>query len=156
MSDSSRRCINQGRPPVNRLRVVLGDPPIDWSVIHDRTAWERIAATRDRHAADVIRREVLARGRRALLIFGSGHVQNEKAFDPYGKPNRIRSPNLAELLETEHPRETLFVLADWMTAELDSRLAEWRPPMLARLKRTGLGDLHAGPPQRTPQLAGSG
>ena len=147
------RSINQHRPPASRLRVVLADPPIDWSMIHDHLAWERVAETRDRHAADVIEREVLARGHRALLIFGSGHVHNEKAFDPYGKPNRIHSPNLAELLESGHPGETCFVLADPMTAELDTRLAEWRPPVLARLRGTWLGDLHIGPPPGTPRLA---
>jgi hypothetical protein len=145
------RSVNRRRLPATRLRAVLADPPIDWSAIHDRPAWERVAATRDRHFADVIERDVLARGRRALLVFGSGHVQNEKAFD--ARPNRARSPNLAELLDAEHPGDTLFVLADWMTAELDRRLADWRPPVLARLKGTWLGDLHAGPPADTPRLA---
>jgi hypothetical protein len=147
------RSINQRRLPDRRLRVLLADPPIDWSMIHDRTGWERIAATRDRHAADVIDREVLARGHRALLLFGSGHINNEEAFDRYGKPNRIRSPNLAELLKAEHPGETLFVLADRMTVKWDTRLAAWRPPVLARLKGTTLGDLHVGPARSTPRLA---
>jgi hypothetical protein len=146
------RSVNQRRPPASRLRVILADPPIEWSTIHDRTEWEQISATRDRHAADVISREVLATGHRALLIFGSGHVQNEKAFDAYGKPQRIRSPNLAELLQEEHPGATLFVGADWMTAELDMRLAEWRHPALVRLKGTWLGHTHLGPPSGTPRF----
>src|SRR5205807_836164 len=104
------RSVNQHRPQGRRLRVVLADPPIDWSMIHDRAAWEQVTVTRDRRAADVVERETLARGHRALLIFGSGHVENEKAFDLYGKGNRARAPNLAELLEAGHPGETLFVL----------------------------------------------
>src|SRR5439155_25879171 len=64
-----------------------------------------------------------------------------------------RSPNLAELLDAEHPGQTCFVLADWMTAELDARLGQWRPPLLARLKGTSLGDLHAGPSASGPRLA---
>jgi hypothetical protein len=146
------RSVNQRRPPGSRLRVVLADPPIEWSNIHNRTEWEQVVATRDRHAADVIGREVLATGHRALLIFGSGHVQNEKAFDAYGKPNRIRSANLAELLQDVHPGATFVVVADWMTAELDRRLVEWRPPALVRLKGTWLGDTHVGPPSGTPRF----
>lgn len=146
------RSVNQRRPSGSRLRVVLADPPIEWKSIHDRTEWEQIAATRDRHAADVINREVLATGHRGLLIFGSGHVQNERAFDAYGKPKRIRSPNLAELLQDAHPGATLFVVADWMTAELDRRLAQWPHPALVRLKGTWLGDTHLGPPSSTPRF----
>ena len=40
-----------------------------------------------------------------------------------------------------------------MTVEWDTRLAAWRPPVLARLKGTWLGDLHLGPPLSTPRLA---
>src|SRR5213076_1928531 len=68
------RSVNRNRPPARQLHVVLADPPIEWSAIHDRASWEAIASSRDRFAADAIERDVLARGRRALLIFGSGHV----------------------------------------------------------------------------------
>jgi len=139
------RAVNSNRPSAARLRVVLADPPIDWSVVRDRASWERIAATRDGFAADTIEREVLARGRQALLVFGSGHVQREKAFG-------ARSPNLAELLLMRHPGAAFLVLADWMTPELDDRLAGWQPPALARLKGTWLGDVHVGPPASTPRL----
>lgn len=75
------RDVNERRPSGRHLRVVLADPPIDWAAILDQTSWERLAAARDRHAADVVEREVLAPGHHALLIFGSGHVQRERAFD---------------------------------------------------------------------------
>jgi hypothetical protein len=143
------RAVNESRPPARRLRVVLADPPLDWTRIHDRAAWERVAASRDRHAADVIDREVLARGRRALLVFGSGHIENEKA---YGGPGPGRTPNLAELLTAEHPGATLHVLADW-TPEVDRRPASWRPPALVFLSGTSLGEVHVGPPADTPRLA---
>jgi hypothetical protein len=146
------RSVNRSRHSGGRLRVLLADPPIDWSSIHDRAAWELIAATRDRHAADIVERESLARGRRALLIFGSGHIQNEGAFDRYGKSGRTRSPNLAELLQARHPGTTFFILADWMTPELDARLAGVHPPALAQLHGTSLGDVHVGPPESTPRL----
>jgi hypothetical protein len=146
------RDVNQRRPSARRLRVLLADPPIDWAAIRDQTTWERLAATRDRHAADVVEREVLARGHQALLIFGSGHVQRERAFDRFGKPSRPREPNLAVILDSRHPGETLFVLADWMTPRLDRRLARWRAPVLALLKGTWLGDVSVGPPTDTPRL----
>lgn len=146
------RAVNQDRVAAHRLRVVLADPPIDWSNIHDRAAWEHIVATRDRHAADVIDREVLNAHRVGLLIFGSGHVEYESAFGAYGKDGQVRLPNLAELLQEAHPGITLFVTADWMPKALDARLAGWRPPVLVGLNGTWLGKAHVGPPADTPLL----
>ena len=53
------RSVNQHRP--RRLRVLLADPPLDWTTIHRREDWEQAAATRDEHAAEVVEREVLAK-----------------------------------------------------------------------------------------------
>jgi len=138
------RDVNRTRPTGKYLRAVLADPPIDWAVVADRTAWEQIAATRDQHAAGVIRDEVLARGRRALLIFGSGHV--EQAFRPH------RPSNLAELLEAERPGGTLYITADWGNRKTTAALVHWRPPVLVRLKGTSLGAIHVGPPTQTPRF----
>jgi hypothetical protein len=149
---STVRDVNRTRPPARRLRVVLADPGIDWSLIHDRAAWERIAATRDRHAADVIEREVLARGRRAILVFGSGHVERESAFDRNDVSRRPRSPNLIELLEAEHPGAAFLVTADGMNPDLDARLARWSPPTLLSLRGTSLGEAHSGQAAQGPSL----
>jgi hypothetical protein len=149
---SSIRDVNRTRSPERRLRVVLADPGIDWSLIHDRAAWERIAGTRDRHAADVIEREVLARGRRAILVFGSGHVERESAFDGNDVPRRPRSPNLVELLEAEHPGAAFLVTADWMNVDLDARLNHWVPPTLFDLRGTSLGQAHSGASAQGPLL----
>jgi hypothetical protein len=83
------RAVNATLPRERQLRVVLGDLPVDWDaarrsppkpgekrllgqpVRDDATAG---AMDRDRHAADMIQREILARQRRALLIFGDMHV----------------------------------------------------------------------------------
>jgi len=139
------RDVNRTRPTSKHLRVVLADPAIDWAAVGDRTAWERIAATRDQHAAGVIRQEVLARGHRALLVFGSGHVDRPQAF-------RTVPPNLAELLDAERPGWTFYVTADWGNAEIDAFLVRWRPPVFFRLKGTSLGAIHVGPPTQTPRL----
>lgn len=149
---STVRDVNRTRRPERRLRVVLADPGIDWSLIHDRATWERVAGTRDRHAADVIEREVLARGRRAILVFGSGHVEHESAFDRYDVPRRPRTPNLIELLEAEHPGAAFLVTADWMNPDLDARLARWSPPTLLSLRGTSLGQAHSGPAAQGPLL----
>jgi hypothetical protein len=146
------RAINQ-RQRGRRLRVLLADPALDWSSIR-RVDWERIARMRDQHAASLVEREVLARGRRALLIFGSGHVTRDTAFDAYG-PARDRQPNLAELLAGAHPGSILLIWAHvpgWMTNAVDPRLASWTKPAIAPLKGTWLGAINVGPPGQSPTL----
>jgi len=146
------REVNRTRPTGKYLRVVLADPAMDWAAVGDTATWERIAATRDQHAAGVILHEVLARGRRALLVFGSGHLERQQAFDRYGKPRRHRSSNLAALLDGEHPGWTFYVTADWGNAATNALLVHRRPPVLLRLKGTSLGAIHVGPPTQTPRL----
>lgn len=58
--------------------MLLGGPPIDWTTVNRRDEWERIAATTDEHAALVVEREVLDKQRRALLVFGSGHMTRQR------------------------------------------------------------------------------
>jgi uncharacterized iron-regulated protein len=83
------RAVNATLPRERQLRVVLGDLPLDWDAAQ-RTpptpGQKRLYGqpvpdnapegflNRDRHAADVVRREVLAKQRRALVIYGDMHL----------------------------------------------------------------------------------
>jgi hypothetical protein len=140
------RTVNQ-RNQERRIRVWLADPPVDWEHLrHDD--WERVASTRDEYAAALVEREVLSKGRHALLVFGSGHVMREAAFGG-------RKPNLAELLQARHAGSILPIWAHmqgWQTSEVDSRLRTWRKPALARLQGTWLGASAVGPPGESPAL----
>jgi hypothetical protein len=73
------RAVNARLPRERRLRVLLGDPPIDWDLVKTREDLDRFATKRDEHAAGVIRRESLARGRKALVIYGDYHFTRANA-----------------------------------------------------------------------------
>ena len=139
------RALNQ-RSQGHRLRVLLADPPVDWDRIrHDD--WERVASIRDEFAAALVEREVLSKGRRALLIFGSGHVTRDSVYEG---PVAGRKPNLAELLAARDAGSILLVWAhmpSWGASRLDPRLSTWRKPALATLKGTWLGARAVGPGQ---------
>lgn len=66
------RELNATLPEEHRYRVIAGDPPIDWSKIHDRNDLKPYF-DRPAYFADIVEREVLDQGRRALLIAGGGH-----------------------------------------------------------------------------------
>lgn len=67
------RATNMALPPDQRIRVWLGEPPIDWSQINNRDDLTTLVAQRDSHPADLIRREILGRNKKALVIYGGGH-----------------------------------------------------------------------------------
>lgn len=68
------RRANEQLPAIRRLRVLLGEPPINWNEVRSGTDLGRWVAQRDEHYARVVEREVLARGRKALLIMGAYHL----------------------------------------------------------------------------------
>jgi hypothetical protein len=71
------REINTSLPAGRRLRVLLGDPPIDWKGVRtfaDILRQMRSVGDRDTYPAALIQREVLAKQRRALIIYGNQHL----------------------------------------------------------------------------------
>lgn len=71
------REVNATLPAKRRLRVLLGDPPIEWervTTFKDIFAQMREVGDRDAHPTSVLRREVIAKGRRALVIYGDFHL----------------------------------------------------------------------------------
>lgn len=67
------REVNLSLPPQNRIHVWLGEPVIDWSKIKTHEDWMKLVHLRDSHAAELIEREILAHGKKALVIYGGAH-----------------------------------------------------------------------------------
>ena len=79
------RAVNRRRPADRRIRILLGQAPITMSDVathpHDRAKAHALATTMDDHYSAVVHRDVLGRGRRALLIAGKGHLLRSLATD---------------------------------------------------------------------------
>jgi hypothetical protein len=140
------RAVNWMRAPGRRLRVLLGDPPYDHTRVRsvaDKDYVMNLVKQRDSHYAAVVEREVLAKGRRALLIAGSGHLLR-------GIADRFQQPNAATLLDKQHPGK-LFVIdllvippathRDGLLHRVQTSTAGWARPSWALLKDTWLGAL---------------
>ncbi|MGH9373482.1 MAG: hypothetical protein ACRD15_18330 [Vicinamibacterales bacterium] len=137
------REVNARLPRERQLRVLLGDPPIDWDSVHSAEDFQRWISTpvadRDRSPADIVQREVLAKNRRALIVYGDMHF-NRKAPQP--KPGEADgSNNLVDLLERAGARvftiHTATIRVDLTT--LQPEIASWPKPSLALLRGTVLG-----------------
>jgi hypothetical protein len=128
------RDVNQKAPSPRRLRVLAGEPPLDWAAITSaddlRAAQSAPGANRDVFAADLIRREVLAKGRRALALYGAGHFFRKNV-----------THSIVSLLEAPGDTQAFTV---WTNAAADmtamqSDVRQWPVPSLAMVRGTVLG-----------------
>ena len=137
------RAINAALPPEQRFRVLGGDPPVDWEradlggFVRTRsegvewpTADERY--DRDFHAAAVIREQVLARGRRALAIYGGHHM--------------MRGEGMIRILEQRFGIRTFVIAAPTAhrMEDVEPSMRSWPIPSMTMVRDTALAPLDAG------------
>jgi hypothetical protein len=77
------RATNRTLPAEKRIHILLGEPPIDWSRVRTRAEHLPYQAQRQSYPAELVRREILAKGKKALLIYGGGHLYRERYYYPY-------------------------------------------------------------------------
>ncbi|MEQ1945973.1 MAG: hypothetical protein ABL995_02215 [Bryobacteraceae bacterium] len=125
------REVNASLPRERRLRVLLGEPPIDWDTVRTRDELWQWLLQRDTHAVEVIHREVLAKGRHALVVYGGMHLLRKPPED---------GPGIVSRLE----RDGTKVFSIWTNTYADvvalqADAISWPKPSLAILRGTLLG-----------------
>jgi hypothetical protein len=137
------REVNRTLPRTKRFRVLLGDPPIDWTKVTTKEEVLKWMNQRNAFAAELIRNEVLAKGRRALVIYGDGHLfrkGEETVPDSYVDKTKPEEP-LVSKLEKTNPG-AVYSIAAPTTADLakfQPDVTTWPAPSIALLKGTVLG-----------------
>ena len=127
------RAINQKLPPPKRLRVLAADPPIDWDEVKSFQDFLKYA-DRDASIASVMEKEVLAKHRKALMLFGTFHLMHGT------------EASAVSIYEKDYPYLT-FVISDLgifgtnRPAASISPFALWPNPSIALTKGTWLGAL---------------
>jgi erythromycin esterase-like protein len=139
------RELNADRAPSQQLRVLLGDPPIDWSTItaetdcneQDPSCLDHWLFRRDEHFAGVVQ-AALDAGERVLVIAGAGHVLHHPAAEG--------TPSISDLLDERQP-DTTWVLAapsGSLPNELRALVPESHEPLAVLLDRAPAAALDAG------------
>jgi hypothetical protein len=107
---------------------LLGDAPIDWNSVRSAGDYVKWLPARSTYPAKVIAREVLAKHRRALVIYGDGHLWRKGV-----------SPNL--VTRVEHAGGMVFTISTGSPnlSALQPDAASWRVPSLVLLRGTALG-----------------
>lgn len=94
------RRINQKLPPAKRLRVLAGNPPLEWSKVKDQS---EVMLDRDANVASVMEKEVLPKHRKAIMLFGTFHLFHSNNTAPIGLESAV------ECYERNYPGVTLVI-----------------------------------------------
>jgi hypothetical protein len=129
------REINAVQPAHRRIRAVLPDPPIEWEHVATKDDYRKWLEQRDSYGAEAVRREVLDKRRRALLIFGGGHLQRRNQLSNYQMDHPL-AHTVISLLEQGGAQTFVVKTAE---GSLQDGMQTWPVPSLAFVRGTTLG-----------------
>jgi hypothetical protein len=132
------REVNLKRRGKHQLRIVLGDPYIDWDTIKDREEIAPFLANRDSWYAQVVKAEVLNTKRRALLIMGGIHFMRSRLPSPASIEQQLLAAGASTyLIEFDNP------LIDGYD-DREKRLGGLPLPAIVDLRANWMGDMPVG------------
>jgi hypothetical protein len=133
---------NLKRRGKHQLRIVLGDPYGDWDAIKTPEDWGPFVGHRDSWYAQVVKKEVLDKKRRALLIMGANHFLRKVDWGP-GGPIPVEQQLRAAGARTYFIVFGTNAIGDY--DDLDTRFDAWPLPAIVDLRGNWVGDLPAEP-----------
>jgi hypothetical protein len=145
------RRINQRLLPTKRLRVVAAGPPVDWNAIKKESdVTPFLGQSLDENYAAVMEREVFAKQRKALMLFGNGHLSHGVEMPPAALADFAIPQGTVARYERSHPGVT-FVIDQFDarpgpcgtpgsmdSTEFQVKMQAWPVPSLVRTKGTSL------------------
>ena len=133
------RAVNAGRPRDRQLRVLLGDPPIDWTTVNSFDDHFKWLAMRDSYPAALIQTEVLAKQRRALIVYGQFHFIRKQALTNLDMSS-LAAQTIVSILEltTLEKVFSIWTVGDAL-AKAQPDVAAWKAPALAIVRGTAIG-----------------
>jgi len=132
---------NLKRKGKHQMRIVCGDPYIDWEKVKDREDIAPYLGNRDQWYTQVVKDEVLAKHHRALLIMGWGHFLR-------GFPPGQNTPSIEQELRSAGANTYLIVAGTNVAGgydDVDHRFDSWSTPAIASLDGGWVGELSAMP-----------
>jgi hypothetical protein len=135
----SVRAINAPLLKEKGYRVLGGDPPIDWDHVVTKDDVRKWTVRRDTFPADLIRREVVERGRRALVVYGPAHFLRKDILVNYDMSD-WQAQTMTSLLEKDGV--SVFVIqgeGGGETADLQPDIKSWPAEVLALVRGTPIG-----------------
>lgn len=131
------REVNRKRAASGRLRILLGDPPIDWTRVRTREDWSKFLELRDSYPAALIQLEVIAKQRRGLVMYGHLHFQRKNIFSNFVM-NSWQAQTLVSLIETATAAK-VFTIWQLDLKDVPVETSTWPAPSLVTVRGTEIG-----------------
>jgi hypothetical protein len=136
------REVNQQLPKAKRIRIVLGDPPVDWSKLNNVDEF-RPDMDRDKFYAMVMERDC---GDRCLLICGTNHFYWKDPLADLRPPSAHKNA-LQYYLMNKGDREKLISVLPLFSKE--PGFSELHPPKLIDVRNSWLKTMRFGEVERS-------
>jgi hypothetical protein len=130
---------NQALPEDQRVRVLAGDPPMDWASIATREDFSRAIQPRDFYVARVAIEQAFELGKKVLIVYGGAHLPRV----PVGDKDDMRNSLTYRILE-RHPN-SMRVL-EFLNSEnlgLADRIDEFVPGTVYETGEHWVGEMNA-------------
>jgi hypothetical protein len=114
----------------SHVRVLLGDPPVDWSAIRSADEVTANYEERNRHPARVILEEVVNKKHRALIVYGEGHLLTS---------GRLGTDTLVDIVQRESKVRIFTISNAYPDLAPFQTGAPWPVPGLVLVKGTTVG-----------------
>lgn len=147
------RDVNAARRTPRRLRVLFADPPIDWAVIHSAAEQRAWVEQRDTFPAELIQREVVAKKRHALVIYGGMHLQRRNLAANYETDGLAAT--LVSAFERGSGTRAFTIWTNEGIEKFQADMLGWPAASVALLRGTALGaiDFSTFVGGNTPRIA---
>jgi hypothetical protein len=131
------RVVNSKSPADGQLRVLLGDPPIDWNRVRTREDWSKFLELRESYPAALIQLEVIAKERRALILYGHLHFQRKNIVSNFVM-DYWQAQTLVSLIEAA-TSANVFTIWQHDLEKVPVDASKWQVPSLVTIRGTELG-----------------
>jgi hypothetical protein len=135
------RRINEALPADEQLRVLAGDPPLNWDEIDSIEKFEQLT-DREGHLAAVMESEVLSQDRRALMLYGINHMRHAPGT-AVAQYEANGYDGVTYVIDDHQGFGNLDPALSDDNDELEARMAEWPVPSVIDIEGTWLEELDA-------------
>ncbi len=127
---------NRDLPADNKVRVLAGDPAMDWEQLQTRADYSAARVARDPYVAELAIEHAFEHDKRVLILFGGAHLPRV----PLG-PQDPRNSMTYRIL-CQHPEAvTAIGFLDPVNLGVEDRIAELEPGMIYSTDRHWAGEI---------------
>ncbi|MES2305004.1 MAG: hypothetical protein V4558_05830 [Gemmatimonadota bacterium] len=119
-----------------QLRVLLGDPPIDWAQVTSLETFPRAYGYRDPDTFRILETHSISQGRRALVIIGNHHLPRRSPVSDF-KPADLGEAGVGDALQQQHPGKAYLIwTVDHSTPRVLKQIRKWQPGTIRAIAET--------------------